>query len=353
MMSTVETPLLSIDEEFGQIWAANDMTNQQHPALAAGTEAHERLMKDPESGRSTLYITDVTLRDGQQQRTNEVTTAQRVEVFDRIVETGVDCIEIGHLGNSNGDQQLATAIVQHVAEREEQDERYANVKLQVLFGSQEELIKDGIRVLQDAFQAHYGEEWQEAMEDKVVVHVYDALDENLLATRSTPYGQQESARRVKAASQHALDAGFRRFSLTGEAATAASPEEAIQYYRSITQHLLARNTNSVNINLTNTYGFSANPEWNAHVLTEVNAGVKYGFPERRVTTSIHTHNDVASAADMSIAAIVAGIDRLEGTLDGMGERAGNVATITVVDRLLEAARHQHEEDIRAAEGKRS
>jgi isopropylmalate/homocitrate/citramalate synthase len=340
----------AINREFEQIWLDNDMSpaNLINPVRDAGLNAADMLTEDPEKRVSTLHITDVTLRDGQQQQTNEVTTAERVAVFDSIISTGVDRVEIGHLGNGNGDQQLAGEIVRRVAEREGEDERYANVKLQVLFGSQENLIEEGIGVLQTAFQEQYGEDWQAKMADKVVVHVYDRVDENLTSISSSPYDAKESARRVTTASQHAIDAGFKHFSVSAEAATAVTPETAIQFYRSLSQYLVSHGAETVGANLANTYGYSANAEWNTATLAAFNAAVKYGFEPGQVTTSIHTHNDVDNAVGFSMGAIVAGFDRVEGTLTGMGERAGNVASVDVVARMVEAARHEEEQQYRAS-----
>jgi isopropylmalate/homocitrate/citramalate synthase len=336
MMSLEVMDQEEVDEEFRHIWDEN-FPDEDHPAIVEAFGAVEKQMQDPEAMRSTLYITDVTLRDGQQQRTNRVTTEQRVEVFDSIVETGVDRIEIGHLGNGNGDQQLAGAIVRRVAEMEQEDERYGRVKLQVLFGSQENLIQQGAAVLQEAFQEQYGDRWQEVMADKVVVHVYDRLDENLRRTSSTPYSDEKSAERIAKAAQHAIDGGFRHFSISAEAATAGTPENAIQFYRSINEYLFTNGAETANVNLANTYGYSPNADWNTTTLAVFNSAVKAGYGDS-VSTSIHMHNDVNNAIDFTMAAIVAGFDRVEGTHTGMGERAGNVATVDVMARILEQAK---------------
>jgi isopropylmalate/homocitrate/citramalate synthase len=333
-VETLEAPL---HPGFDYIWNANLIEDGRHPLVGPVLEAVYEQRKNPEAAVSVLYLTDVTLRDGQQQRTNEVTTAERLEVFDEIVKTGVDCIEIGHMGNSNGDQQLAAAIVQHVAKREQTDDQYANVKLQVLFGSQKELMQQGINVLEEAFKNAYGAHWQTVMADKMAIHVYDRIHQKLINTSRNPYTPKESAERVSAAAHQALHAGFKNFSITAEAGTAVPPAEVIQYYRSITQYLFDNGAGSVNVNLANTYGYSANTEWNSGSLAFFDKAVKHGFDN--VTTSVHTHNDVDNAVDFATASVVAGFDRVEGTLTGMGERDGNVANIVVVARAIEAARH--------------
>jgi isopropylmalate/homocitrate/citramalate synthase len=325
------------------LWVEYDMTErgdaEAHPALAAGYEALDSLSNGAETDIPTVHFTDVTLRDGQQQRTNEVTMEQRIGVFDQIVSTGIDRIETGHLGNQE-DREFAAALIERIAQREETDERYARVKIQVLFGSQEHLIEQGSDALCEAFQQHYGKDWEKAMADKVVVHVYDRIDQNLINTASSPYSPMESATRIYHASQHAINKGFRHFSISAEAATAVKPEDAIQFYGYINHLLLANGAASVNNNLANTYGYSPNEAWNAASMTIFNQAVKHGF-DGRVTTSVHAHNDTEASTDFAMSAAVAGFDRIEGTLIGMGERSGNTALVTFVARVLEQARHQN------------
>ncbi len=335
----IEAPTPQITcAEFAVTWAANDM-HGGHPALDAGMAGVRERLDNPEGDVSYVYFTDVTLRDGQQQQTNEVTVEQRIDVFDNIVSTGVDRIEIGHLGNKNGDQQLATSLVKHIAEREKDDARYKNVQIQVLFGSQEREIQEGSRVLRDAFKENYPETWEEELAKHVVVHVYDRVDPKLTNTASEPYGIEDSAFRVSVAAARAQAAGFKNFSISGEATSAIAPEQAVQFYRSVTSTLLANGASTVNVNLPNTYGFSPTAEWNVATMAAFNVAVKYGF-EDKVTTSIHAHNDVDNAVGYAMNAIAAGFDRVEGTHIGVGERTGNTANVDVMARLLEQARHQ-------------
>ncbi len=307
-------------------------------AINAGYEALGVRAEDDSSNATTIRFTDVTLRDGQQQRTNEVTPEQRLEVFDQIVATGVDRIETGHLGNQE-DREFAAALVGHIAQQEKADERYGRVKLQVLFGSQENLIQQGSDSLRQAFQRHYGDNWQEAMTDKVVVHVYDRIDPNLIGTANNIYTPEQSAARIHTAAQHATGRGFKHFSVSAEAATAVRPEDAVQFYRFLNQALLDSGAETVNDNLANTYGYAPHENWNAAVLTVFNQAVKHGFGGN-VTTSIHAHNDTEAAADFAMAAAVGGFDRVESTHIGMGERSGNVASVTFMARILEQARHR-------------
>ncbi len=303
----------------------------------------EICIENQENEPSFVHFTDVTLRDGQQQRTKPVSTEQRVAIFDDIVSTGVDRIEIGHLGNSKGDQQLANAIIHHIASQEEFSDGkspYDSVTLQVLFGSQEDIIQDGMSVLQNAYKSAYGSEWANKMAEQIVVHVYDRLDENLRMTSTVPYSAEESAERICRAAKYAIEAGFTQFSISAEAATAVDPTIAAKFYQSVNSYLIDNGATAINNNLANTYGFSTNSLWNNDSLAAFNDAVKSDYPKGVISTSIHAHNDVANATDYSIMAIVAGFDRVESTHIGMGERAGNAASVDVMARMLEQARQQ-------------
>src|SRR6185312_12570725 len=326
--------------DFDYVWDTESSRGNFTPPVEAGLAAVHDQFVHPEKAVTHVHFTDVTLRDGQQQQMNEVTVQDRIDVFDNIVRTGVDRIEIGHLGNANGDQQLAAALVAHIAEAEDRgDNTYDSVKLQVLFGTQEEGIETGSQVLREAFAEHYPDTWEEEMAERVVVHVYDRVDPNLLDTASEPYTVQDSAFRIASAARQTQAAGFRHFSVSGEATTAIEPEAAIRFYRSVTGALFQHGAASVNVNLPNTYGYSLHGEWNTATFAAFNVAVKHGFDDK-VTTSIHSHNDVDNAVGVAMSALVAGFDRVEGTHIGVGERTGNTANVDVAARLLEFARHQ-------------
>lgn len=285
-----------------------------------------------------INFCDVTLRDGQQQRVIELTPEERINIFDLLIDTGVSTVEIGHLGNP-ADQALTSELIKHIAAKDITDPRYAKVKIQVLFGSQPEIIINGCKLLKDEFRKFYPSSWQQTMADKIIVHVYDRLDPNLRSTSSAPYTDQQSASRVVAAAKHAQNYGFTQFSISGEATTAVAPETAIDYYRFINDKLFESGAQKINNNLANTYGFSPFRVWNARTLSAFNKRVKDGY-EGRVSTSVHSHNDVNSASDFSMSALAGGFDIIESTHVGMGERSGNVAAVDVMSRIIEMAIHQ-------------
>lgn len=280
--------------------------------------------------RRPIRFVDITQRDGEQMEINQVTIADRIAVFDELVKTGIRTFEIGHLGNSGhegkdeGDQAYARALIEHIKKNEVIDPAYSEIRLQVLFGSQEAIISEGLDSL-DGIE-----------KERIIIHVYDRLPDSLRSLATTPYGLEESAQRVCGAAQIALDRGFTHFSVSGEGATDCSVDQAIQYYNYIAQYLDVNGAESINLNLANTFGSPPESEWDSTGLSYFNTAVKIATPG--VTTSIHVHNDDGSAVEFTIAALKAGFDTVEGTLFGMGERSGNVALCDVIIRLLEIAR---------------
>lgn len=278
-----------------------------------------------------IGLTEVTLRDGMQQdnitQGEPTPISDRISVFDSLVVAGMQRIEIGHLGNEDGlDVAFASALVDHITAAEAAgDTRYEGVELQVLFGSQQELIDKGVKAL-DGFD-----------KERVIVHVYDRLSPGLRDLATESYTSQMSAQRVIDATQIAIDHGFTRFSISGEGAIdpKADVDEAVEFYTTISDAIHERGAEEVNVNLANTFGFSASEETFGE-LYHFNREVKRD--RDFVTTSVHVHNDYNSAPHYALTAIKAGFDRVEGTMIGMGERAGNVALADVVVRLLEHAR---------------
>jgi isopropylmalate/homocitrate/citramalate synthase len=277
-------------------------------------------------------------RDGEQQekRYENMPIADRVEVFDLLVDAGMRRAEIGMLVNPH-DIAFAEALVEHIADQEAAgDSRYEEVELQVLFGTHHDDIQDGLRAL-DGFP-----------KDRVVVHAYDRVSFHLRALGDDPTAEppkkgktvEQAADDVVQTCQLAYEAGFSRFSISGEGAVNHQDDidEIIGYYRHITGGLLAMGATGININLANTFGLSPEGQWDRAGLAYFNQGVKDFDTAIPITTTVHAHNDANSATEFGLIALEEGFDGVEGALYGMGERAGNGAIVDMVVRLLEKAR---------------
>lgn len=289
--------------------------------------------------RQAIIFTEITLRDGEQQEkfAANMPLGDRLDVFDTLIDSGMRRIEIGHLANPH-DIALATAIVRHIDEKESAgDSHYEDVKLQVLFGSQEDKIGLGLQALQGFAK------------DRVIVHVYDRVHSQLRKLAKTPKSAQETAQSVIRVSQRALDAGFTRFSISGEGAVNHDDpiEDTIAYYASIIGALEKMGAKDVNANLANTYGLSLGGEWGREGLRHFSNEVKAASDTITVTTTVHTHNDMNSAGEFSTAAIEEGFDGVEGPMNKNGERTGNASLTDTMVRFMESARNAFERNQRA------
>lgn len=281
--------------------------------------------------KQVIGMTEVTLRDGMQQDNimggEAPTLEDRLDVFNSLVDAGMERIEIGHLGNEQGqDIAFAQQLVEFLTNAQKLGpNKYDNVELQVLLGSQKELVERGVAALDGLDK------------DRVIVHVYDRVSPNLRDLAAEPYSAHESAERIIEAAQIAREHGFTRFSISGEGAIdpMISIEDVTEFYEIVVDALFDSGATEVNCNLANTFGFSVGDETEAE-LAFFNDRVKQG--RTNVTTSVHVHNDYNDAPGYALAAVRNGFDRIEGTMIGMGERAGNVAIADVLVRLLEDAR---------------
>lgn len=279
--------------------------------------------------RQVIEFTEITLRDGEQQRKrHEITPIEdRLEVFDNLVSAGMRRIEIGHLGNPH-DVAFANALVEHITDTEQYDDRYKEVELQVLFGTHEDLIEPGLEAL-TGFD-----------KDRVIVHAYDRESSELRSLAATPKSVQESAAEVIKTCKKAIDLGFTRVSVSGEGAVNNTDHQSdtFIFYDSIVKAVSASGATEININLANTFGLSPTRQWDEVMFRKFNQHVKSQPSAAIITTSVHAHNDMNSAVEFSMAAVRAGFDRIEGTMTGMGERAGNTALLDVMARYIEEAR---------------
>jgi isopropylmalate/homocitrate/citramalate synthase len=282
-----------------------------------------------------ISFTDSTLRDGEQCRVAEIPTGERIKVFDQIVSTGIDIIEVGHGGN-NTDWDLVKALIKHIREN---PDRHKGVKIQILFGSQEEILTTRAEELLDLIT--------EEEKKKFVFHVYDREDQYLRGLATEEYSREESAKRVADCVNLARRYGFMNFSISGEGATGSTPEEAARFYSTVIEQVFRHKSEEVeyfNVNLANTYGKTMGKDtaWDRsgtkRFVQLVRRAAKSVGREEPISLSVHSHNDYGTATSSSIFALESGFDRVEGTMFGTGERLGNAALCDVMLCLTERIR---------------
>jgi isopropylmalate/homocitrate/citramalate synthase len=298
--------------------------------------------------RQEIDIVEVTLRDGLQQddinkgimqangKYEGLSVEDRLAIFDMLVDSGIETIEVGHFGNPE-DRPFGAALVEHIQNKSALDERYKKVKIQVLFGTQSDGILEGIKTLGDFDK------------ERVIVHIYTRISAGLQEFASLqPNTPKKAFEDMAAASDLIISAGFKHLSISGEGAVDhwRNPETVIKFYQDVIRYLFTLGATSVNANLANTFGEPEEGDWDESGLREFDTDVKSvanEFEEPKiVTTSVHTHNDYQSAVSYSIAALKAGFDKVEGAFIGMGERTGNTALVDLYARLIQTAYTNYE-----------
>ena len=116
-----------------------------------------------------------------------------------------------------------------------------------------------------------------------------------------------------------------RFEYSPESFTGTEPEYALEVCNAVLDVLKPSETNNVIINLPVTVEMSL-PHVYASQVEYMSNNLKY---REFVTLSLHPHNDRGTGVADTELALLAGADRVEGTLFGNGERTGNVDIITL------------------------
>ena len=116
-----------------------------------------------------------------------------------------------------------------------------------------------------------------------------------------------------------------RFEYSPESFTGTEPEYALEVCNAVLDVLEPGPTNNVIINLPVTVEMSM-PHIYASQVEYISENLKY---REHVTLSLHPHNDRGTGVADTELALLAGADRVEGTLFGNGERTGNVDIVTL------------------------
>lgn len=244
-----------------------------------------------------IKIFDTTLRDGEQSPGCSMETGEKLEVARQLCRLGVDVIEAGFAASSEGDFEGVEAVARLVKGR-------AVASLARCLKSD---IDAAYRALRDAEQPR--------------IHVFIATSE-LHMKYKLKMTREEVLSRISECVAYAAslcpDVQF-----SAEDATRSDKE----FLKSALEAAIEAGAKTVN--LPDTVGYST-PEEMAKLIRFVKANVK-GI--ENVTVACHCHDDLGLATANSLAAVAAGADQVECTVNGIGERAGNAALEEIVMAL--------------------
>lgn len=236
-----------------------------------------------------IHIFDTTLRDGEQSPGVHLTKEEKVEIARQLEVLGVDRIEAGFPIASPGEVENVQAIAKAVR----------HTSIAALARAHQKDIDASIEALRGAATP--------------CLHIVIATSPIHRKYKLKMTKAQVIERAVESIRYGKKQISEIEFSL--EDASRTEPE----YLNEVVD--AAIRAGATVINLPDTVGF-ATPDTFGDMFRNVREHVPL---TDRVMLSTHCHNDLGMATANTLAAIRAGVDQIEGTINGIGERAGNTA----------------------------
>ncbi len=274
----------------------------------------ERTWPDKFLNKAPIWCS-VDLRDGNQALIDPMDPVRKRRMFDTLVNMGFKEIEVGFPSASQTDYDFIRELI-------EQDLIPDDVTIQVLTQCREDLIRRTYESLQGAKQA--------------IVHFYNSTSplQRCVVFRLEKPGivdiGLDAARLCRNLEETMGDTKI-RYEYSPESFTGTEPEFALEICEKVTDIIDPDdNERKIIINLPatvecytpNIYGDVI--EWFGKNITR----------RDKTIVSLHPHNDRGCAIAAAEFGVLAGADRIEGTLFGNGERTGNVDVVTLAMNLF-------------------
>ena len=256
----------------------------------------------------------VDLRDGNQALIDPMDPERKRRMFDELCKIGFTEIEVGFPSASQPDFDFVRQLI-------EQDLIPDDVTIQVLVQSRDELIERTYESLRGV--------------KKAIVHFYNSTNP---LQREVVFGLDKAgikqiavnAARKCLAMESTLTGSYIRYEYSPESFTLTEPEYAIEVCEAVMDVIQPTPAKPLILNLPatvecyspNVYGDVI--EWFCRTIKNRDS----------VIISLHPHNDRGCAVAAAEFGVMAGADRVEGTLFGNGERTGNVDVINLAMNLF-------------------
>ncbi len=254
----------------------------------------------------------VDMRDGNQSLVIPMNLSEKLEFYKLLLKVGFKEIEVGFPAASETEYEFLRTLIDNNMIPDD-------VAIQVLTQSREHIIRKTFEACKGAPNA--------------IIHFYNSTS---VAQREQVFRKSkedikklaiEGAKLVKKMAKE-YEGNF-RFEYSPESFTGTEPEYALEVCNAVLDVLEPSKDNNVIINLPVTVEVSL-PHVYASQVEFMHENLKY---REHVTISVHPHNDRGTGVADTELALLAGADRVEGTLFGNGERTGNVDIVTLAMNL--------------------
>jgi 2-isopropylmalate synthase len=256
----------------------------------------------------------VDLRDGNQALIDPMDPQRKRRMFDALVKMGFKEIEVGFPSASQPDFDFVRQLI-------EDDLIPDDVTIQVLVQSRQELIERTYECLRGAPRA--------------IVHFYNSTNP---LQREVVFNLDKAgivdiavnAARLCTKLEHTLPGTDVRYEYSPESFTLTEPEFALEVCHAVMDVIEPTPERPLILNLPATVECYT-PNVYADVIEWFGRSVRN---RDSVIISLHPHNDRGTATAAAELGVMAGADRVEGTLFGNGERTGNVDVVNLAINLF-------------------
>ena len=250
----------------------------------------------------------VDLRDGNQALVDPMTLETKLEFFNLLVGIGFKEIEVGFPAASETEYEFLRALIGRGLIPDD-------VTVQVLTQAREHIIKKTFEAIKGA--------------KNVIVHVYNSTS---VAQREQVFRKsKEEIKKIAVDGAKLLkrlteEAGENyRFEYSPESFTGTEPEYALEVVNAVLDVWQPTADRKAIVNLPATVE-NAMPHVYAQQIEYLHKHIKY---RENTVISLHPHNDRGTGVAAAEFGLLAGADRVEGTLFGNGERTGNCDIVTL------------------------
>ena len=254
----------------------------------------------------------VDLRDGNQALIDPMNLEEKLEMFQMLVDIGIKEIEVGFPSASETEYEILRTLIEgnYIPD---------DVTVQVLVQSREHLIKKTFEAVRGA--------------KNVIIHFYNSTStlQRKVVFKKDMDGiidiAVNGAKLIKKLSDELMETSdiHIRYEYSPESFSGTEPDYAVEICERVLEELGATPENPVILNLPSTVegstpnGYADQIEYFCRHLKGRDSAI----------ISLHPHNDRGTAVAAAELGLLAGADRIEGTLFGNGERTGNVDIVTL------------------------
>ncbi|MBS5064377.1 MAG: 2-isopropylmalate synthase [Hungatella hathewayi] len=288
------------------------MLNYQRYKRVPVVHFPERTWPEKEIQSAPIWCS-VDLRDGNQALVEPMVVEEKIEMFNLLVKLGFKEIEVGFPAAS----QIEYDFLRQLVDRKLIPD---DVVIQVLVQCREHLIKR-------TFEAIKGVK-------KSIVHIYNStstLQRDVVFHKNMEEIKEiavEGTNLVKKFAKHYDGELFLEYS--PESFTGTELDYALDICTAVQETWGATPDNKIIINLPSTVEMTT-PNVYADQIEWMNTHFKN---RDSIILSVHPHNDRGTGVAATELALLAGADRVEGTLFGNGERTGNVDVLTLAYNMF-------------------